>query len=179
MVALGGGGIAAFGLRYQYRVTAEYVLAFLRNNLALIPHANLVIEPLHQKDDGKDDDVVDFALEIDDEPSHNVQVKSSSEPEDHPLQPAAACEVFDRLVKHPAEQRILFTNKPLSPVSADAAIAQSTHGSRTDYGWPPGPQASAGEAQPRIIYDARSTAELFDSITGWSKVSATGRVDRG
>lgn len=56
MVALGGGGIAAFGLRYQYLVTAEYVLAFLRNDLALIPHANLVTEPLHKKDDGKDDD---------------------------------------------------------------------------------------------------------------------------
>jgi hypothetical protein len=40
MVALGGGGIAAFGLRYQYLVTAEYVLGFLRNNLALIPHAS-------------------------------------------------------------------------------------------------------------------------------------------
>jgi hypothetical protein len=176
MVALGGGGIAAFGLRYQYLVTAEYVLAFLRNNLALIPHANLVIEPLHKKDDGKDDDVVDFAIEIDDEPSHNVQVKSSSEPEDHPLQPAAAREVFDRLVNHPAEQRILLTNKPLSPALADAAIAQSTHGSRTDYAWPSGPQASAGEAQPRIIYDARNTAELFDSITELVKGF---RVERG
>ena len=165
MVALGGGGIAAFGLRYQYLVTAEYALAFLRNNPALIPHVKLVIEPLHKKDDGKDDDVVDFAIETDDEPSHNVQVKSSSEPDDHLLQPAAAREVFDRLVNHPAEQRILLTNKPLSPLLADAAIAQATHASRMEYTWPSGPQAPAGAAEPRIIYDARSTAELFDSIT--------------
>jgi len=72
MVALGGGGIAAFGLRYQYLATAEYILVFLRDNPDLIPRANLVIEPLHTKDDGKDDDVVDFAIDIDDEPSHNV-----------------------------------------------------------------------------------------------------------
>lgn len=165
MVALGGGGIAASGLRYQYLVTAEYALALLRNDLALIPHANLVIEPLHKKDDGNDDDVVDFAIEIDDEPSHNVQVKSSRKPEDHPLQPAAAREVFDRLVKHPAERRILLTNKPLSPGLADAAVAQASHASRMEYAWPSGPQAAAGEAQPCIIYDARSTAELFYSIT--------------
>src|ERR1700730_17502048 len=106
MGALGGGGIAAFGLRYQYLVAAEYVLAFLRDNLALIPHTQLLTEPLHKQSDGKDDDAVDFAIEIDDEPSHSVQVKSSSEPDDHPLQPAAAREVFDRLVLHPAEQRI-------------------------------------------------------------------------
>ncbi|GAB3037642.1 hypothetical protein [Mycobacterium bourgelatii] len=176
MVALGGGGIAAFGLRYQYLVTAEYVLAFLRKDLALIPHADLVIEPLHKKDDGKDDDVVDFAIEIDDEPSHNVQVKSSSEPEDHPLQPAAAREVFDRLVNHPAEQRILLTNKPLSPALADAAVAQTTYASRTQYAWPSGPQAPAGEAEPRIICDARSTAELFDSI---AELVRGFRVERG
>ena len=176
MVALGGGGIAAFGLRYQYLVTAEYVLGFLRNNLALIPHATLVIEPLHRKDDGKDDDVVDFAVEIDDEPSHNVQVKSSSEPDDHPLQPAAAGEVFDRLVIHPAEERILLTNKPLSPVLADAAIEQTTYASRTEYTWPSGPQAPIGAAEPRIIFDSRSTAELFDSITELIKGF---RVERG
>lgn len=176
MVALGGGGIAAFGLRYQYMVTAEYVLAFLRNDLALIPRAVLVIEPLHKKDDGKDDDVVDFAIDVDDERSQNVQVKSSSEPEDHPLQPAAAREVFDRLVNHPAEQRILLTNKPLSPALADAAIAQSTYARRTEYAWPSGPQAPAGEAEPRIVYDARSTAELFDSITELVKGF---RVERG
>ena len=176
MVALGGGGIAASGLEYQYLVTAEYVLALLRNDLALIPHANLVIEPLHRKDDGKDDDVVDFAIEIDDEPSHNVQVKSSSEPEDHPLQPAAAREVFDRLVNHPAEQRILLTNKPLSPALADAAVIHSTHASRTQYAWPSGPQAPTGQSEPRIICDARSTAELFDSIT---ELVRAFRVERG
>lgn len=176
MVALGGGGIAAFGLRYQYLVTAEYALAFLRNNLALIPHANLVIEPLHKNDDGDDDDVVDFAIEIDDEPSRNVQVKSSSEPEDRPLQPAAAREVFERLLLHPAQQRILLTNKPLSPALADAAIVQATYASRTEYTWPSGPRAPAGAAEPRVIYDARSTAQLRESIAGLVKGF---RVERG
>lgn len=176
MVELGGGGIAAFGLRYQYLSTAEYVLVFLRDNPDLIPHSNLVIEPLHTKADGKDDDVVDFAIEIDDEPSHNVQVKSSSEPDDHPLQPAPAREVLDRLARHPAEQRILLTNKPLSPVLAEEAITQAANVDRVEYTWPSGPQAPAGAPEPRIVYDARTTAALFDSITQLVKDF---RVQRG
>ena len=48
--------------------------------------------------------------------------------------------------------------------------------SRTEYTWPSGPQAPAGAAEPRIIYDARSTAELFDSITELVKGF---RVERG
>ncbi|MGB8403132.1 MAG: hypothetical protein WCE30_03535 [Mycobacterium sp.] len=176
MVALGGGGIAAFGLRYQYLATAEYVLVFLRDNPDLIPHANLVVEPLHIKEDGKDDDVVDFAIEIDNEPSHNVQVKSSSEPEEHPLQPALAREVFDRLASHSADQRILLTNKPLSPGLAEEAITHAAKESRTEYTWPSGPQAPSGATEPRIVYDARTTAELFDSITQLVKGF---RVQRG
>lgn len=176
MVALVGGGIAAFGLRYQYLVTAEYVLAFLRNDPALIANANLVIEPLHKNEDGTDDDVVDFAIEIDDQPAHNVQVKSSSEPANHPLRPAGAREVFDRLVDHPADQRILLTNKPLSPALADEAVVQSIADGRTEYAWPSGPQVPTEESEPRIIHDKRSVGELFDSITELVKGF---RVERG
>jgi len=103
-------------------------------------------------------------------------VKSSSEPEDHPLQPAPAREVFDRLVSHTAEQRILLTNKPLSPVLADEAITHVANTIHAEYTWPSGPQAPAGAPEPRIVYDARTTAELVASITQLVKVF---RVQRG
>jgi hypothetical protein len=178
VVDLGGGGIAAYGLRYQYLVTAEYVLAFLRDNPDRIPHATLVIEPLHKKADGGDDDIVDFAIEVYSEPSHNAQVKSSSEPDTHPLQPAAARDVFSRLVDHPAERRLLLTNKPLSPDLGDAVTELEGNGFQKMYTWSDGPRLEGGEdsAQPRIVLDARNPVDLRNSIAELIKVF---RVQRG
>jgi len=39
MSSLGGGGVAAYGLYYQYLVTAEFFLRFLRQNPELIARA--------------------------------------------------------------------------------------------------------------------------------------------
>src|SRR6185369_13719064 len=107
MTALGGGGVAAFGFNYQYLVTAEYFLTFLNENPELISRAALVIEPLHKKADGKDDDVVDFAIEVDGEVTHNTQVKSSTDPATYPLQPAPARAALEPLVAYPAANTLL------------------------------------------------------------------------
>ena len=67
MNAHGGGSVAAYGLNYQYLSTAEYFLRFLRKNMEPLPMATLVVEPVIAKADGEDDDIVDFAIEIDGE----------------------------------------------------------------------------------------------------------------
>ena len=77
MTTLGGGGVGAYGLNYQYLATADYFLRYLGANPELIPRATLVVDPLVTKSDGEEDDIVDFAIEIDSEPTHSVQVKSS------------------------------------------------------------------------------------------------------
>lgn len=165
---LGGGGVAAFGFSYQYLQTAEVFLTLLRENPELIARATLVIEPLHKKPDGKDDDVVDFAIEVDGEVMHSVQVKSSSEPDEYPLQPAPARTVLERLVAYQAANTVLLTNKPISPdllkevevVSGDRADTTTT------YTWATGPQRQPGEpgAQPTIVVDSRRPVEIRNSI---------------
>jgi hypothetical protein len=168
MTTLGGGGIAAFGFNYQYLMTAESFLTFLSENPELIPRAALVIEPLHTKADGKDDDVVDFAIEVDGEVSHNTQVKSSPEPTTHPLQPAPAREALQRLVAHTATNTLLLTNKPISPdlLNEVEVVAEETAGRHTAYTWSKGPQkqSGAGVTQPRIVVDTRLPVELRNSI---------------
>lgn len=168
MTVLGGGGVAAFGFNYQYLVTAEFVLTFLRDNPELIPRAALVIEPLHTKADGTGDDVVDFAIEVDGDASHNSQVKSSVDPATYPLQPAPARAALQRLVSHPATNTLLLTNKPISPELLDEVevVAEETADRHTTYTWSKGPQKEpgAGAPRPRIVVDSRRPVELRNSI---------------
>ena len=166
MSSLGGGGIAAFGLNYQYLVTAEYFLRFLRQNPELIPRATLVVEPLVAKPDGKEDDVVDFAIEVDGEATHHTQAKSSVEPTNNPLQPGDARPVLERLLRLEAPNAFILTNKPLSPQLLGEANVKGTAGLRITYTWPTGPEPTAsgvGE-QPCIVVDSRSPAQVRDSI---------------
>src|SRR6516225_11507811 len=168
MTVLGGGGVAAYGFNYQYLVTAESFLTFLRENPELIPRAALVIEPLHTKADGNDDDVVDFAIEVDGEVSHNTQVKSSLDPATYPLQPAPARAALERLVSYPATNTLLLTNKPISPdlLNEVEVVAEETADQHTTYTWSKGPkkQSGAGAAAPRIVVDSRRPVELRNSI---------------
>ncbi len=168
MTTLGGGGNAAFGFHYQYLVTAESFLTFLRDNPEAIPRASLVVEPLHTKADGKDDDVVDFAIEVDNDVTRNAQVKSSVDPDSYPLQPAPARAALGRLVKYPAEQTLLLTNKPISAelLPQVQVLAEETAGQRTTYTWSSGPQKEPGlgALPPRIVVDSRRPVELRNSI---------------
>ncbi|MCX2930867.1 hypothetical protein ORI20_11300 [Mycobacterium sp. CVI_P3] len=159
MTDLGGGGVAAFGFSYQYLQTADVLLKLLRENPELISRATLVVEPLHKKADGKDDDVVDFAIEVDSEVMYSVQVKSSSQPDDYPLQPAPARDALERLVAYPASNTLLLTNKPISPGLLDEVeVAEESADSTTAYTWAKGPQR-----QPDEQGRSRASSSTLDS----------------
>jgi hypothetical protein len=168
MNALGGGGVAAFGLRYQYLVTTDFFFRFLHQNPDLIARTTLIVEPLLAKPDGQSDDIVDFAVEVDGEATHHSQVKSSAEPAKYPLQPGDARPVLERLLSHKAANSFILTNKPLSPQLLGEANIKGTVGQRITYTWPNGPQLTAsGDGEPPcIVVDPRSQAQVRDSIAG-------------
>jgi hypothetical protein len=72
------------------------------------------VEPtsLSQQGIARDDDIVDFAVELDAVIVERTQVKGSSDPENNQLYPGEADGVFDRLGRDPRTQSILLTNRP-------------------------------------------------------------------
>ncbi|MHA4855065.1 hypothetical protein L1080_037015 [Rhodococcus sp. MSC1_016] len=160
----GGGTVAAFGLKYQYMATVEQFLLYLRDHPEMIARTTLIVEPLAITVDGTEDDIVDFAIETDDEVARNYQVKSSLDPATNPLQPASARGILQRLITHRADNHIVFTNKPLSPQLAKEVLPKDQHGDITTYTWPDGP---AGTSEPPlIVVDSRSPGQVRDSIAG-------------
>lgn len=166
MTSRGGGAAAAYGLKYQYLATADYFLRYLREHPELIARATLVVEPLLLKADEKEDDIVDFAIEVDDVASHHIQVKATTKPDHYPLQPADAREALDRLLGHAAENSVLLTNKPLSPGLAAGCTITETTSPLTAYAWANGPQPprDATSRQLYLAVDSRTPAQLRSAI---------------
>lgn len=166
MTTLGGGSVAAYGLKYQYLATADYFLRYLREHPELIPRATLVVEPLLINPAGKDDDIVDFAIEVDDSASHHIQVKATTKPDQYPLQPADARAALDRLLGHAADNSMLLTNKPLSPELVAECTITETDGPATTYTWAKGPQPpqDAAPRQLSLDVDNRTPAQLRSAI---------------
>ncbi|AFS13792.1 Hypothetical protein MIP_02625 [Mycobacterium intracellulare subsp. intracellulare MTCC 9506] len=48
------------------------------------------MEPMLKDTDDANDDIVDFAIELNDVAVHHVQVKATTKPDQYPLQPADA-----------------------------------------------------------------------------------------
>jgi hypothetical protein len=166
MTTLGGGSVAAYGLRYQYLATVEYFLRYLSEHPELIARASLVVEPVLKDADDTDDDIVDFAIEVDDVAVHHVQVKATTKPDQYPLHPADARVALNRLLGHAANNSMLLTNKPLSPGLASACAIADAEGRATTYTWAEGSQPQPG-ADPRQVFLAigrRTPAELRSSI---------------
>ncbi|WP_156751580.1 hypothetical protein [Mycobacterium sp. 1245111.1] len=166
MTTLGGGSIAAYGLRYQYLATVEYFLRYLREHPDLIARTTLVVEPLFKSVNDADDDIVDFAVELDDAAVHQLQVKATTKADQYLLQPADARAALDRLLVHPADNSTLLTNKHLSPGLACECVIADADGPATTYTWAEGPQPPRG-ADPRQVFlavDDRTPAELRSSI---------------
>jgi hypothetical protein len=67
MTTLGGGSVAAYGLKYQYLSTVEYLLRYLRGHPELIARTTLVVEPLVKSANDADDDAA----------VHHIQVKAT------------------------------------------------------------------------------------------------------
>lgn len=96
-----GGALAAFGFRRQYLAAAEEFLRAVRAHVDDLSALALVIEPtradLGTASDA-DDDIVDFAIEVDGTVVRRVQVKSSKAPSGmNPLRYSDAASIFRRL----------------------------------------------------------------------------------
>ncbi|MGV7301745.1 hypothetical protein PJK45_21410 [Mycobacterium kansasii] len=157
-----GGTRSAFGYLYQYAATAEYYLRFLSEH----PTASLLVEPtaLVSRGLAADDDIVDFAVEVDARVVDKVQVKGSADPHGNQLYPGEAQEVLGRLSGCTTSTATLLTNRPLSSglteqcgrlEDADGAIAAFAH---------PASQTADGSPTRRILVDGRSIDDLAEAL---------------
>ncbi|MEV6557520.1 hypothetical protein AB0M22_17510 [Nocardia sp. NPDC051756] len=168
-VTMPSGGIsAAYGFNYQYLATAVYVLRRLRDDLSLLARTVLVVEPDSVSATGVADDIVDFAIEVDGEAVERVQVKASRSPDERPLQPAEARDVFTRLCGDDSCSAVLLTNRPLSK----GLRGVCTHAGDTAYGssfrWRPDTGGASGISQQcsaSIVVDGRSAGALGQELS--------------
>jgi hypothetical protein len=72
-----GGNQSAFGYRYQYLATIERFLRYMRDRLGQLSAIALHVEPTMLMSEGvaRDDDIIDFAIELDSVIAERVQVK--------------------------------------------------------------------------------------------------------
>ena len=63
---MSGGTKAAYGYRYQYLITAEFFLRYLRDRLSGVALTVLDVEPptLAARRAAADNDIVDFGIEV-------------------------------------------------------------------------------------------------------------------
>lgn len=116
-MTIDGGAVAAYGFRRQYLVAAEEILRIIKEHADDLAGLTLIIEPTRadlETASVVDDDIVDFAIEIDGTVVRRVQVKSSKTSSGmNPLRYSDASEIFRRMGPSAGEVVIL-TNKPLA-----------------------------------------------------------------
>lgn len=116
-VTLDGGAVAAYGFRRQYLAAAEEILRILKDRIDDLTGLILVIEPTRAElgaGSEIDDDIVDFAIELDSNVVRLVQVKSSKAPSGmNPLRYSDAAQIFGRM-KSSVGELVILTNKPLT-----------------------------------------------------------------
>jgi tetratricopeptide (TPR) repeat protein len=162
-MTIDGGGVAAFGFRYQFLVTAEEIL------LALIAHSGdlfdltLIVEPTKRElGDTADDDVVDFAIERNGTVFHRVQVKSSRNPSKmNPLRYSDAASIFKRM-GNDGDDAVVLTNKPLAKKLRKACANPSTSSRGQHVYSVTGNTITAGEQRTAksVVHDERSPADI-------------------
>jgi hypothetical protein len=168
-VTTDGGGVAAFGYRYQYLVTAEEILSVLTTHTSDLDGVALIVEPT-QTDlgslEGADDDVVDFAIEIDGTITRRVQVKASRVPSKlNPLKYSEASSIFKRMSSGGKRAEIL-TNKPLAKKLEKACAAPTnTSDGRQQY-LVVAQAITGGQSGPAraVLRDDRRLADIKRSI---------------
>jgi hypothetical protein len=162
-----GGNQSAWGYRYQYLATIERFLRFMRDHLGELGAIALHVEPTTLMREGiaRDDDIVDFAIELDDEIVERDQVKGSSDPEGNKLYHGEADGVFARLAGEVATCSVLLTNRPLSP-GLEERCSQTGDADDVET-WDyvsPGPDGSNGDVDSIIVVGKRSIEGLTQSI---------------
>jgi hypothetical protein len=158
-----GGNQSAFGYRYQYLVTIERTLRFLRDRLGELEKITLHVEPTTFAQEGiaRDDDIIDFAIELAGEIVERDQVKGSSDPSGNKVYPTEAARVFDRLDGQVASRSILITNRPLSPGlqhKCQRLTDTVEHEEWAHYA------ARVDGREASIVIDHRSVAEISASV---------------
>jgi hypothetical protein len=130
------------------------------------PTASLLVEPtaLARRGVAADDDIVDFAVELNAVVVDKIQVKGSANPLSQNLHPGEANTVLARLSGSTTSTATLLTNRPLSSGLAeqwartddgDGITAIFAHTARND---------GEGPVVRRILVDHRSIDDLADSV---------------
>ena len=164
---MAGGNQSAFGYRYQYLATIERFLRYMRDHLGQLGAIALHVEPTTLMHEGiaRDDDIIDFAIELDDEIAERDQVKGSSNPDDNKLYHGEADAVFQRLIGEVATRSVLVTNRPLGP-SLQERCSQRLDADDIEQ-WDyvsPGSDDAAGNTDSLIVVDKRSIEQVTEAI---------------
>lgn len=162
-----GGNQSAFGYRYQYLVTIERFLRYLRDRLGHFGAIALHVEPTALAREGiaRDDDIIDFAIEFDSAIAERVQVKGSSNPELNKLFHGEADEVFERLAGKTAAHSVLLTNRPLGP-GLQSRCSQTLDADDVEqwHYFGPEPGDAAADTEATIVVDKRSIGAVTEAI---------------
>jgi hypothetical protein len=162
-----GGNQSAFGYRYQYLVTIERFLRYMRDRLGQMGVIALHIEPTTLAREGiaRDDDIIDFAIEFDSAIAERVQVKGSGNPDDNKLFHGEADEVFGRLAGETAAHSVLLTNRPLGPGLQDrCSQTRDADGVEQWHYVGPEPSEATAHTEATIVVDKRSIEAVTESI---------------
>lgn len=164
-----GGGVAAFGYRYQYLATAEEFLRVIAARTHSLNDVTLIVEPT-RADVGSgseaDDDIVDFAIEIEGTITRRVQVKASRDPLNaKPLGYSDASTIFKRMGAGDAETVIL-TNKPQAAKLRKACAAPTATSDGKQQYVVTDEAITGGESNPirAVVRDDRQLSDLKQSI---------------
>lgn len=159
---MSGGTRSAFGYLYQYVATAEYYLRFLSEH----PTAALLVEPtaLASRGVAADDDIVDFAVEVDAVVLDKVQVKASADPLSHQLYPGEAQTVLDRLSGLAESTATLLTNRPLSSGLTEQCDRLNDGDDAVAFFDCPAAENQHSSTTRRILMDGRSIDDLAGAL---------------
>lgn len=166
-----GGGIAAFGYRYQYLVTAEEFLRLLASGSDDLVSAAFIVEPTQvdlRSASGADDDVVDYAVEINGQVTRRVQVKASRIPSRlNPLKYSDASAIFKRMSSE-GDEAIILTNRPLAKKLEKACSGPSLMVDGRQQHIVKAKALTSGQSGPTrwILRDERQLADIKRSIVG-------------
>ncbi|GFG63961.1 hypothetical protein MKUB_14510 [Mycobacterium kubicae] len=164
---MAGGNQSAFGYRYQYLATIERFLRYMRDHLGELAAIALHVEPTTLMREGiaRDDDIIDFAIESDDEIVERAQVKGSSNPEGNKLYHGEADTVFERLNGERATCSVLVTNRPLGPTLQQrcSQTLDTDDIEKWDYVGPD-PDDATPATDSLMVVDKRSIEDLTEAI---------------
>jgi NAD(P)-dependent dehydrogenase (short-subunit alcohol dehydrogenase family) len=164
---MSGGVQAAFGYRYQYLVTVEFFLRYLRDHIEDLASTVLHVEPTALAARGvvADDEIVDFAVEVADTVALTAQVKGSADPVGNEMFPGEARAVFTRLAPVGAPHAMVLTNRPLSTgLAAKCAESESAGEKWRQWSYVGDDEMSGANHESRIRVDERSIDELAAAI---------------